>query len=44
MEGMSVGVWRTLLIICRVGDISTTVRVFKGKNIIPKKIVIRKTN
>lgn len=44
MEGVSVGVWRTLLIISRVGDISTTVRLFKGKNIIPKEIVTRKTN
>ena len=44
MEGICVGVWRTLLIISRAGDISNTVRRFKGKNIIPKKIVTRKTN
>jgi hypothetical protein len=44
LEGMRVGVWRTLLIISRVGDRSSIVRLFKGNTVIPKKIVTRKTN
>lgn len=37
LERVCVGVWRTLLIISKVSDISTTIRLFKEKKINPKK-------